>query len=124
MLELALMGPWIFFLFIGALDWGIYAYGLISMEAAARSACLYARGNIADTTGICNIVLGEMSSLPNVSSLTTCSGVLTVSATQIVGPDSANAAQVTVTYQSPSLIPIPGLLQKQFTINRTVTMRM
>jgi len=123
MLELALLSPWIFFLFIGALDWGIYAYALISLESAARSACHYARGKMGDTTGICNIVLGEMKTLPNVSSLSTCSGVLTVNATQVTGPDSANAAQVTVTYQSPSLIPIPGLLKKQFTINRTVTMR-
>ena len=36
-LELVLMAPWIFFLFIGVLDWGFYASALISLESGVRS---------------------------------------------------------------------------------------
>jgi len=127
MLELALIGPWIFLLFIGALDWGFYAYGLISMQAAARSAVLYTRTSTTTATQVdvaCDIVRKEMKSLPNVNSLTGCDSLpLIVTATRVTGPDSADAARVTVTYRTPSLIPLPGLLAKQFTITRIVTMR-
>ena len=127
MLEMALLSPWVLMLFIGALDWGFYAYGLISMQAAARSAALYTRTSLTaavDTAGACDIVRGEMKNVPNVSGLTGCSGTpLNVTASLVTGPDGANAAQVTVTYQSVSMIPLPGMLTKQFTITRSVTMR-
>jgi hypothetical protein len=48
---------------------------------------------------------------------------LTVTTSLVTGPDSSNAAQVSVTYRSPSLIPIPGVLAKQITTTRVVTMR-
>src|ERR1041385_2115914 len=38
MMELALLSPWIIFLFIGAFDWGFYAYSLITLETATRAA--------------------------------------------------------------------------------------
>ena len=129
MLELALLSPWILFLFVGALDWGFYAYSLITMETAARSAAVYASGQTSITTGVpvaaCTIVVNEMSSLINTGSVSSCgSSPLVVSTTQVTGPDNSNAAQVSVTYTMPQLIPIPGLLAGQFTITRTVTMRM
>ena len=34
--EVALMAPWIFFLFVGVFDFGFYAYAGICMENAAR----------------------------------------------------------------------------------------
>jgi Flp pilus assembly protein TadG len=127
MLELALVCPWIFLLFIGALDWGFYAYSLISLQAAARSAMLYTQGTsatAADSDTACSIVRNEMKSLPNVNSLTACGSLpLIVAATSVTGPDSAPAARVSVTYRTPSLIPIPGLLQKQLTITRIVMTR-
>jgi Flp pilus assembly protein TadG len=128
MMEMALLSPWIFFLFIGALDWGFYSYALISMQAAARTAALYTSTNAstaanttANTATACTLVLAEMASLPNVG--TDCASNPTVTATGITGPDSNPASQVSVTYQSVSLIPIPGLLAKQFTITRIVKMR-
>ena len=39
-IEVALMAPWIFFLFVGVLDFGFYAYSFISVENAARAAVL------------------------------------------------------------------------------------
>jgi len=125
MLELALIGPWVFLMLIGALDWGFYAYALISLQAAARTAVLYTStgaATVADSTTACTLVLAEMSSLPNVG--TTCASNPVVTATSITGPDSATASQVSVTYTSVSLIPLPGMLKKQFTITRIVKMRL
>ena len=121
---MALLAPWVFFLFIGALDWGFYSYALISMQAATRTAALYTSTNIvtaSDSTTACTLVLGEMANLPNVGS--DCTSNPTVTASSVTGPDSQPATQVQVTYQSVSLIPIPGLLAKQFTITRVVRMR-
>lgn len=127
MLELALLSPWVFLLFIGALDWGFYGYALISLQAAARSAVLYTSTNTAkatDSATACTIVLAELRKLPNIgTSTTSCASNPVVSATSITGPDSAAAAQVSVQYQTISMIPIPGLLAKQFTITRIVKMR-
>ena len=128
MLELALFSPWFFFLAIGALDWGFYGYALISMQAASRSALLYAATDATtavDNDKACAIVLGELRSLPNIGTgVTTCGSNPVVSATLITGPDSTQGAQVSVRYQSVSLIPIPGILAKQFTITRIVKMRL
>ena len=56
--------------------------------------------------------------------ITTCSGPpVTVTATSVSGPDGSTASQVSVTYQTPVLIPIPGLLTGQISITRTVQMR-
>jgi Flp pilus assembly protein TadG len=121
---MALLAPWIFILFIGALDWGFYSYALISLQAATRTAALYASTNIvtaADSATACTLVLGEMGNLPNVG--TTCGTNPVVTASLVTGIDSQNAAQVSVTYQSVSLIPIPGLLAKQFTVTRVVRMK-
>jgi Flp pilus assembly protein TadG len=125
MMEMVLIGPWIFFLAIGALDWGFYSSALVSVESAARSAALYtsssSTGTATDLSNACKIVMGEMQRVPNV---TTCGSNPVVTATLVnPGPDSAPAAQVSVTYQSISLIPIPDVLAKQFTVTRTVTMR-
>ena len=125
-LELALFSPWVFFLFVGAIDWGFYAYSLITVETAARSGAVYESAQMSVPSGnACTIVSNEMSTLMNAASFSsTCSTApLVVSSAQITGPDSLPAAQVTVTYTTPSLIPIPGVLAKQFTITRIVTMK-
>ena len=65
-----------------------------------------------------------MSSLANVKNLSSCGGApLTVTATQVTGPDGAAAASVSVTYKTAFLIPIPGVTG-QLTITRTVEMRL
>ena len=40
--EVALMAPWIFFLFVGVFDCGFYAFALIGTQNAARQAALSA----------------------------------------------------------------------------------
>jgi hypothetical protein len=99
------------------------------LEAATRTATLYTAGSsgtAADSTGACSLVLAEMRKLPNIGTgVTTCSGnPVSVTATALTGPDGASASKVAVTYTTISLIPIPGLLPKQMTITRTVTMRL
>ena len=61
-LEMALLGPWFFFLSIGALDWGFYSYALITTESAARVAAEYtstATATLSDSSGACTVALGS-----------------------------------------------------------------
>jgi Flp pilus assembly protein TadG len=129
MLELALLAPWIFFLFIGALDCGYYCYALISVESAARVAALYTSTNTstsADSGIACTYVLQELKSMPNVGpAITSCSAnPVTVNAVSENGSDGTSASKVSVTYQSVQLLPIPGLLQGRYTLTRIVKMRL
>jgi hypothetical protein len=128
MMELALFSPWIVFLFVGTLDWGFYAYSLITLETATRSAASWNSNHASpnDSFTACQIVYNEMQTLVNMTGVSSCGGSspVSVSASQVAGPDTENAAQVAVTYTSPQMIPIPGLLTKQFTITRVVTMKL
>jgi Flp pilus assembly protein TadG len=130
MMELALLSPWIIFMFVGLFDWGFYAYSLITLETAARSAAVWNsnHGNPADVATARTIVCKEMQTLVNVASISlnaNCgqAAPVVVTAGATAGPDNENAAQVTVTYTTPQLIPIPGLLARQFTITRIVKMK-
>jgi Flp pilus assembly protein TadG len=128
MMELALFSPWMIFLFVGTLDWGFYAYSLVTLETATRNAASYNATHASPTNAdmACEIVTNEMQTVVNMAGVTTCGGgsAISVSATQVPGPDTAPAARVAVTYKTPQLIPIPGLLAKQFTITRVVTMKL
>lgn len=137
LIEFSLMTPWLIFLFIGAMDWGFYAYALIATEAAARVGCLYASTSpttVADTARICMYALEQLRKTNNVgSSMAGCAIGTAVSSTSpvgisvssITGPDSQSAAQVSVTYLTPVFIPMgSGGLPKQLTITRTIQMRM
>jgi Flp pilus assembly protein TadG len=128
-LELALFAPWVFFLFIGAFDWGFYAYALISTESAARVAAEYSSASLAtasNSEGACTAALGVMSKLPNVGTSTTSCGSapVTVTAVLTLGSDGEQASKASVTYRSLILIPIPGLLTNQLNVTRSVTMRL
>jgi Flp pilus assembly protein TadG len=133
-LEMALMLPWLAFLFVGAFDWGYYAHALISTENAARVAGTYAataKSTAIDATNVCLFALEELRIVPNIGSTTTCNGspvsittALLDSTTTPASADGQSAAQVSVTYTTLQLIPIPGLLQSQATFNRTVQMRL
>jgi Flp pilus assembly protein TadG len=128
-LETALMLPWVLFLFVGAFDFGFYSYALISTQNAARVAAWYtsqSKSTAADAATACTYALAELQALPNVgTSVTTCSASpVVVTATQVTGVDNAEASQVSVTYTSPQLIPIPGALPGKYTFDRTVQMRL
>jgi len=124
--EVTLLAPWEFFLFIGVLDFGFYAYSIISTQNAARAAALYASAN-SSVSGkqavACWYVKREMSALPNVDMTSDCtSGNLIVNTPLVTGPDGAMAFQVIVTYQTIPMIPIPGLAG-QMSITRIAEMR-
>ena len=129
MVELSLFVPWIIFCFVGVVDWGFFSYSLISVQSSARVAAFYtstSSSTAADSSGACTLVLNELKTLPNIgTSVTSCSGSpITVTASAVAGSDGASASVVSVSYQSLPLIPIPGLLARQFTWTRTVTMRL
>jgi Flp pilus assembly protein TadG len=127
LVELSLIAPWIFFLFIGVVDLGFYSYDLISVENAARIAAEYTSHSptvAADQSGACRKVLLELANLPNVASLSSCGATpLIVTASKEPGPDGHTATSVSVTYQSVNMIPIPGLLMSRLDVTRNVKMR-
>ena len=127
LVELCLLAPWVLFLFVGVLDLGFFSYSLISVENAARIAAEYtskASTVAADQTDACTLVLKELSTLPRVSGLSSCSALpLKVTASSGTGPDGNSATTVAVTYQSNSLIPIPALMAGTLNVTRTVQMR-
>ena len=124
--EATLLAPWIFFLFVGVLDFGFYAYAIISTQNAARVAALYTSANslsVANQAVACTYALDEMSSLPNVRSLSNCNSLpLIVTATAVTGPDGRPASQVAITYQTLPMIPMPGLTDR-LQITRIAVMR-
>ncbi|HVW84564.1 MAG TPA: TadE/TadG family type IV pilus assembly protein [Bryobacteraceae bacterium] len=126
-IEFALLMPWYFFLVVGAFDLGFYMYALIATQNAARVGALYCSSSTtaaADSDNACSYALDQLRGLPNVGTgLSTClASPLTVTASLVAGPDSSNATSVQVTYTTPQLVPIPGLLPGVMTISRTVIM--
>jgi Flp pilus assembly protein TadG len=121
--EVSLMLPWILFLFIGVLDFGFYSYSIISVENAARVAAIYTSSSSpTDSTGACYYVLQELKNANNTHNLANCGGSplsVTAAAATVNG---VAASQVTVTYDSPTMIPIPGLLPGTYRVTRIVTM--
>lgn len=134
-MEVALLAPWIFFLFAGVFDFGFYSYALIATQNAARGAVLYTSSqpdSAEDDETACILALGELSALPNTRSLappcpTAASSIsdsfpVAVDAERITGPDGEPSSRVSVTYRTIPLIPIPGLTGRM-TFTRTVEMR-
>jgi Flp pilus assembly protein TadG len=125
LVELTLLAPWIFFLFIGVIDMGFYCYSLIAVENSARLAAEYtSKSNTvaASQSGACGVVLAELAMLPNVTTTPCNSPPLVVTATSGPGPDGSTATSVSVTYNL-SMIPIPGLMMGTLNVTRNVQMR-
>lgn len=127
--EVALLMPWIVFLFVGILDAGFYAFNLITTENAARVGALQASLSAAastDSGSACVSVLQEMSALPNVSGLISC-GAGTVSSTLPVSVVATSvdhgggdvSTVVTVMYLTTPMVAIPGIFPAQMTITRS-----
>ncbi len=123
--EIALMAPWLFLLFVGIFDFGFYAYAAISVENAARAAAIYtsSTNGLADSNGACTYALQELQNIPNVGGLSSCNAlplIVTAAADNSVGGEAGT--KVTVTYQSIPLIPIPWM-PGTYNITRSVWMR-
>ena len=146
--EVALMAPWIFFLFVGLFDLGFYTYGAICVQSAARAAAIQTATNAGpfyqSDTLACTAALNELSLMPNVGLGTTTCGSLPVIVTRrtlcdstkvtyvtcdAAGPadsvsnDKAASSIITVQYQSIPLVPIPLILTGRLTITRTAEAR-
>jgi hypothetical protein len=121
-----LLSPWIFFLAAGMLDMGFYSHAMIATESAARAAAEYTSRSTtyaSDSTGACQYALSGLYAMPNVRSLSSCTASpLVVTAAKVTGVDGALASSVSVTYNTPALIPIPGLVGN-LNVTRTVQMR-
>jgi len=124
--EMALLSPWLVFLFIGTLDMGFYTHALIATQNAARAAATYTSGNsltAADSTRACQYARYELKTMSNVRTLADCnSAPLIVTASAVTGIDGWPASSVTVTYRTDRLISIPGLMPGQLNVTRTVQM--
>jgi Flp pilus assembly protein TadG len=130
LVEAAFALPWLFFLFVGAYDWGFFSYALLATQNGARMAALYTSSSTtsaADSVGACSYALPEFYYLPNMGGqVTTCGGTapLSVVATSLAsGADHQPASSVTVTYTLSGMVPIPGLLRSSNTISSAVEMR-
>jgi len=126
-LETALLLPWMVLSFMAVFDVGMYAYALVSTESAARVVAMYASASQAvahNPTNACSYALAELRYALNVGSgVTTCSsgGPVQVSTVYVAsGADGLPAAQVSVTYTSSPLIPVPGMMAGSVAITRTV----
>jgi Flp pilus assembly protein TadG len=128
-IEVALLMPWVVFLFIGAFDFGFISEALITTQNAARAAALYTSTSsttAADATTACAYALQELRANPNINtSVTSCSALpVTITAVAVTGVDGQPATRVRVTYQSMMLIPIPKIFGGQFKVTRQVDMRL
>jgi Flp pilus assembly protein TadG len=145
-IEVALMAPWIYFVFIGVFDMGFYCYALMTASNAARIAALQVSDSYSTYTTdaalgtkACLIALNEMQDLPNVYGNTSTCGsggtgngnLNNVNVTAVCtgagcggggGTCTGCSALVTVTYVTLPLIPIPGFLASQFTFVQTAEM--
>lgn len=79
MVELALMTPWILFLFICIYDIGWFSYASICTQNAARTAAVQAAVQLPATANaatawpfVCTAALGELNFMPNVRGVTSC----------------------------------------------------
>jgi Flp pilus assembly protein TadG len=131
LIEFSFLMPWFFFLFVGVFDFGFYDYSLIALQDGLRVAALNAAQNSSlagNSATACTYVLAALKYLPNIgTSVTTCSASpITVTATygSGTGPDGGSEATVSATYTTPQMTPIPGLLSGQYTITRTLQMRL
>ena len=126
-IEVSLLAPWILFLLVGVLDFGFYSYAAITTENAARIAAQYGAAGAStagDSAGACPYVLQEALALPGISTSMNCQSLpLLLTVTPVTGPDGTAASRASVTYQTMPMVPIPGILQGQLTLTRSVEMK-
>jgi Flp pilus assembly protein TadG len=139
--EMALLAPWIFFLFIGIFDLGFYLYAASCAQSAARIAAIQTASNPGLSSGLlqsmaCNAAILEMIRVPNTHTIAGCDAAPLVVTQQTLNNTTTPACAdcvidptgvstlVTVTYQSGLFVPIPGLLKNHLNLTRTSETRM
>lgn len=96
--EVALLAPWIFFLFVGIFDLGFYSYAIICTENAARTAATQTASSVGVQTATiaCNAAWNELKGLPNVAGITQNCTQLPVVVTQKTLCDSTKVQPTTL----------------------------
>ena len=129
--ELALIGPWLFLMFAVILNFGLYMYAGISVANAARAAALEAGRSSSplNLTQACDIARQEMLYLPGITVGLPCTGAplaITMgnAGSSIVALDNGakTGARVQIVYTLPPLFLLPGMLPPP-TIRRIAEMR-
>ena len=128
-IEVTIGASLLLLLFAAVVDVGFFCYAAVCTENAARVAAMHAATDrdLAASPGLSTLtradVCNEMKALPNVGS--TCpNSVVTVSTASqpFTGADGQPATQVSVTYTSVPLFPLPGLMGR-YTLTRVVQVR-
>lgn len=130
--EVGLMLPWLVIAFVGLLDTGFGAYGLIATQNAARagaewgSATSTVASNITTTANkqtLCNYAIWALEYAPNVgTSVSSCGGSSPISITPTYnasGHGGIPTLTVSVTYTL-SLLAVPGVSGSTLAITRIV----
>ena len=96
--EVALLAPWIFFLFVGIFDFGFYAYGIICTQNAARAAATQTASSVGVQSAsiACDAAWNELVGLPNVAGTTKDCTKLPVIVTQKTLCDSTKVQPSTL----------------------------
>jgi hypothetical protein len=126
-IEFALISPWIFTLFIGALNLGLVYHSITAVENAARSASMHASSSAwaaGDGQGACNAALRELRTLPNVRTVvTSCDAApVELSLTTVEGIAAEESVRVSLTYTTARLIVMPPVAE-QLALTRSAEMR-
>ena len=96
--EVALLAPWIFFLFVGVFDFGFYAYGIICTQNAARAAATQTASSVGVQSNsiACDAAWNELKGLPNIAGTTEDCTKLPVIVTQRTLCDSTKVQPSTL----------------------------
>jgi len=96
--EVALLAPWIFFLFVGVFDFGFYAYGIICTQNAARAAATQTASSVGvqSVSIACDAAWNELRGLPNIAGITKDCTKLPVIVTQKTLCDSTKVQPSTL----------------------------
>lgn len=126
-IELALMTPWLFTLFVGALNLGLLYHSITAVENAARAAAMHVSSSpwaAGDANGACTAALRELRTLPNIRNDVSACGAPPVELmlSYPEGLDGEQTARASLTYTSVRLIVMPPI-PDQLAITRAAEMR-
>ncbi len=139
-MEVALIAPWIFFVFVATLNFGFYSYWMQAVANASRSAALAAQRRGVNAAEACTHVQNEMRgvlgfdgvTLGDCTSATSPIKVCVVAlgsapvpacgVTWPVSADTKDSVLVSVTWETAPLIPVPGIVT-DLTLRQDTEMR-
>jgi Flp pilus assembly protein TadG len=126
MVEFALTGPVLVLLFLGLVEFGYGLNSYLTVIATARDAArLGAQGDVADND-LLSVAAAESARLPTTlpTGSQNCGGAgVCIDHFNLSNPTSAPAIRVTVCYDHPLIVGIPGILDGDLAMCSSTTMR-